>query len=180
MLHNCVLTRGHQVQQAAETNNLELVKWLVSRGASTIGALDISAAGKQIEMTKWLVQQGAQDTHATALANAALVNRVDICELLWPSASRASPEELAWALIDAARSSRTESLSYLLDLGLDINQKNERGDTALAAACRTRRPEPEFIRLLLKRGANVADQEPKVQDKLKHLLDRDMEVLSND
>ena len=58
-------------------------------------------------------------------------------------------------LRDAAARGDTELVSLLLDAGVDINEANEQGDTALLAAVASHGSNLELAELLVSWGANV-------------------------
>ncbi len=72
----------------------------------------------------------------------------------------ASGDETGWtALMIASVAFKAEAVSALLDAGAFVDQKDSHGDTALIAAAAVRfgmkEEQPEILRILLSKGANV-------------------------
>ncbi|XP_066552388.1 ankyrin repeat domain-containing protein 34C [Amia ocellicauda] len=66
-------------------------------------------------------------------------------------------------LIQAAQLGRLRLVRLLVEGGAQVNERNQRGETALAAACRGTRPLPERLKLLRFLLEHAAD--PNAQDK---------------
>lgn len=133
--------------------------------------LPTAAYGVNFEAVKWLLSKGALDVDATALAGAAAHNRVDICNILLPTTNTASPKQLGDALTLAARASSLQSVSFLLDAGIDVNQKDSFREAAIQAALNPHiQPNAALIKLLVERGAEIEAQDRTTQERLTRFM----------
>jgi len=122
------------------------------------GATPLLRAAKSgdIELVKLLLAAGANPkatlANTTALMFAAGFGWRDGSPAA-PSFDQGSPHEAI------------ETITLLLDLGLDINASNDNGDTALHVAV-TGRGSPEIVRFLIARGANLEAKNKRGQTPL--------------
>jgi ankyrin repeat protein len=131
---------------------------LIGRGAVVDNeVLKMASRHQTAAVTSFLLSQGATDEDTFALSFAAGEGKVDIVRALLES-QEYSEEALQRTLHEAARVGALDVISYLLDYGMDIDTRDNRGNTTLLATCRSVfpcRPRPDVIQYLISRGANV-------------------------
>jgi ankyrin repeat protein len=131
---------------------------LIERGAvADSECLKMASSYQTVAFTSFLLSRGAKDEDTFALSFAAEAGKVDIVQALLDSQDYPK-EALQRALHTAACVGSVDVVTYLLNYGMDIDTRDDRGDTILLAACRctyARRPQPNVIQYLINHGANV-------------------------
>ena len=125
---------GNTLPCAAKSQNLELIKLLLERGAdvNSIGSLEITtlsvAIGLQDEqMTRFLEERGASvigqsKAHCfAALSAASKVGNIQYIEGLIQSGGRVHPWALGFALLTAIEHGRDEVVEKLIDAGANVD-----------------------------------------------------------
>lgn len=163
---------GKALAQAASTNNLEAVQFLLASGADVNGPIrskggtPLQIATNNIEIVRILIKAGADVnactshlTGRTALQSAAYHgNIMSVRELLKAGAdvnTPGKPHDGFTALQVAAKQEHVEMVQALLDAGADVNASGSPlgGYTALQAACD--RGNIKLVQILVDAGANV-------------------------
>jgi uncharacterized protein len=152
------------LSEAAAQGKLDSLSLLLDRGANREarnGALPRAASGGHIEILRILIDRGV-DAHSLneAFVAAAVHARVKLLPMLFEKgadARKIGALALTGAagrrgVIDISDLERTETIRYLLDLGVDPNTAGEDGWTALCNAIWDRRL--STAKVLLNGGAN--------------------------
>jgi ankyrin repeat protein len=130
-----------------------------NRGDST--ALSWAASAGKTDSLRILLDKGA-DAEAInkAFISAACMGRVEVLRILFDRGadvnkvgSNALRCAVASTRVGVTEEERNDTVSFILDLGTDVNEQNENGWTALLSA--TDRGYAAVVRTLLNRGADV-------------------------
>ncbi|HUK43436.1 MAG TPA: ankyrin repeat domain-containing protein [Candidatus Bathyarchaeia archaeon] len=160
---------------ANNAGTIDVLRFLVSKGAKVEGPVLVSAAGAgDLEMVRFLIEKGADVNAArpqgdTALQFAASVGNVAMVKMLLAKGAEvnaATTEALKvrkgpiglnhlTALMYAAPYGTPELLRTLIDAGAKVNARDIREMTPLMLAVSSETQDPEVVRLLLEKGANV-------------------------
>lgn len=168
------LSDDPEIVQAAQRNDLPLVKDLIARGAKVNAvandqtvALIWAAAQHNTEMAETLLKAGADpnilnDYGVGALDLAASGNDVAMIKLLL--AARANPNTKRWSgetpLMLSARAGGTEAIDLLIAAKADMNARERRGQTALIWAASA--GQTEAVKHLIAAGADARAATPVV------------------
>jgi len=160
---------------ANNAGSIEILRFLVSKGAKVEGPVLVSAASSgDLEMVRFLMEKGA-DLNATtpsgdtALQFAASIGNVAMAKLLLAKRAdvnavtteatkvRKGPVALnhLTALMYAAPYGSPEMLRTLIDAGAKVNARDIREMTPLMLAVSSETQDPEVVQLLLEKGADV-------------------------
>lgn len=156
----------------AYAGNIELAEYLVAQGADLkleiepgkpLDLLHQAAAGGQLEMLRWLTAHGVDDVEqlgtggSTPLAAACSTGQLEIVRWLHEqgaSLTPRTPDDKPMGLLPLAAYSGNNELSrWLMGQGLDVNQPDPAGRTALHYACL--RGDVELVELLVEAGGRV-------------------------
>ncbi len=153
------------IEQAVKNNQKETAKLLLKHGSDAKNALRLATAMDNIEMIKTLLENGADPNVGNKDTILQVLLYCGFRKEWWPS----SPCNLS-------TSKKIEVIQLLLKHGLDINVKNNMGDTPLDEAIKFERPK-EIINFLKSKGAkrsNLAIRITKSLDQIttppEHLL----------
>jgi ankyrin repeat protein len=144
---------GGALSGAVMGDNLETARKLLEAGANPNGKgpgglplLHFAVMNNNLEMIRLLLEHGASPRAVGAEAMAKTLGRPEIAAML----KQAQPVDLH----ELASEGKTELLLEHLDAGADINALGNRiGETLLLAALRGK--QPELVRLLIERGADI-------------------------
>jgi ankyrin repeat protein len=155
------------------SNNIEMVKLLVARGADiNTGpwpALHVSIGKGRKDIFDLLIQRGADVNITDKKGSTSLYYAVDKDNLHYLKILIAHGAKVdtkcqsgETALMSAASTGRTEAVKLLLEAGTNVNVKNDRGQTALHRMLDVRhcnfqkyKPSKDIVELLLAKGADV-------------------------
>jgi ankyrin repeat protein len=148
-----------ELETAARKGDVATARLLLEAGADPnlpLGAfipppLDIAVDKGNLEMVRLLVGKGARPTGKTLDVAVQTGNR-DVVKLVQEASGglAGAPKPGPGSLIMAVARGNLAGIELALESGVDVNARDEYGDTALSAAIRN----PEAVRRLLKAGAN--------------------------
>jgi ankyrin repeat protein len=133
------------LSEAVKAGNHEAVEFLIRRGAT------LEVSGSATAQQPLAIAQEKGDTELVAMLNA--VRQADVEAAATPKRS----ESVSRRFLAAARAADLNDVAGLLVDGVDINQRDANGATALLRAVSDRRP--DLVTLLLFEGAD-----PKIAD----------------
>jgi ankyrin repeat protein len=139
-----------------ETSHPDLIKLLLSRGASIAGLLSAAVVHHTDPSTvQLLLDQGATDPDSDAL----VLNKIEMAKILHNHENapvRPSPSS-SNALTEAASRGPLEMVQLLLvKHSFPINGLDTQDRTALSAACNADYPSAHLVQTLLGHGADIA------------------------
>ena len=130
-----------------------------NRGGST--ALSWAASAGKTDSLRILLDKGANvEAINEAFISAACMGQLEVLRILFDRGadvnkvgSNALRCAAASTVVGVTEEERNDTVSFILDLGTDVNEQNENGWTALLSA--TDRGRASVVRTLLNRGADV-------------------------
>lgn len=144
---------------AAKADDEEIVELLLAKGARVDLCPEIlgcSARQMSPKTAKMLAAHGANIDKDT-LGYAAFWGNAELLEYLLdavpPEVIAAVPKVVCVAVATDRRS--LSVIQLLLNRGFDVNAADGEGNTALYYACQSRWPDPEIVKTLLAKGANL-------------------------
>jgi len=158
------------LMNAIAQNRTEIIKALLKAKAKVneknyggATALSWAAAGGQLDTVRLLVDQGADaQTINEAFVTAAEDAHPDVMPALLEKGaklnelgSKALLRAAGSTVVGAADQDRSDTVRFLLSLGVDVNAKDEDGWTALLLAAEREDDRSSVVRTLVDRGADV-------------------------
>jgi ankyrin repeat protein len=121
------------IKWASENGHLEVVKYLVSKGADIIypdGELLGACANGHLEVAKYLLDIGVDVKCYAMIGMVCEANQIEILKFLVKNGADVTSEG-CWALISSASSGHLSITKYLVEVGSDVTTK---GNRAIALA----------------------------------------------
>jgi ankyrin repeat protein len=141
------------LRNAVYGGDLEVVKYLVEKGANIGESLRDAAMKNHVDIARFLLERGGtvnrKDKYGnTPLTTAAALGHMEMVKLLLDKGAR-----VGHSLVGAAGKGNLDLVKLLVEKGAKINGVNKKGETALmAASMRSRMP---VVRYLVKEDARV-------------------------
>ena len=182
------------LMRAAQAGRLDKVRILVKGGVQVdeklddlggITALMLAAAGGHVEVIKELLAAGADPNASAGIAHVGFFtplvmamsyhkkNRLELIDALIAGGAQLNPP--VWfhesPLCTALHMTDMELVKALLERGSDVNWENQHGTTPLNAAVFDGNARVEFVRLLLKSGADPNKPRVHLEDDCVSILE---------
>jgi ankyrin repeat protein len=149
------------LMQASKYSYLDVVKYLVQKGAHTKNALQEAAYHGHFEIVKYLVKNGVDADEG--VQNAVTQGHTDMVKYLLEKGAKVNAKRNdasvnsikagTTLLIDAAEKGHTDIVKYLIAKGADVNAQDNKKKTALIKAASE--GHLDVIKVLMEKGADI-------------------------